>query len=449
MTGKQHSWAVYMLGAGLKSWISRCRRAAGAPCPAVRSRLARWRGVGMMLAIIAVSSTALRALPTEAVGANIIKLDTHFDTTGNLGRPGWSIMDRHDTASDGDQVDYPRLVDGGVDGGFFAIFTPQGPRTAQGDRAARDAALMRAVQIREMTARHSDAFRFVTTSAEARAAAAAGKRFVFMSMENSSPVEADLSLMSAFRQLGVVMMGVTHFKNNDLGDSATDRPEWHGLSPKGRDFIAEANRLGIMLDASHASDEVLRQTIRLSRAPVICSHSGARAVFDHPRNLSDDDIRLLAAHGSVIQITAFSDYMIANPPNAVRDGEMKPIIERLVRDQSMDKADRRSLITRMREIDGRHGHRRASFDDFMNHLLHAIEVAGVDHVGISGDLDGGGGVDGLDSVADYPRITAALAQQGFTQQDIAKIWGGNALRVLDEVQAIAEPGSTRPIPVIL
>lgn len=398
------------------------------------------------VALVATAAVA-RASSGEASRADIIVLDTHFDTTGNLGRPGWSIMDRHYTALDGDQVDYPRMVEGRVNGGFFAIFTPQGPRTQSGDRAARDLALMRAVQIREMTARHADAFRFVTTSAEARAAVSAGRRFVFMSMENAYPVEGDLSLMSAFRQLGVVMMGVAHFKNNDLGDSATDSAEWHGLSPKGREFVTEANRLGIMLDASHSSDEVLRQMIRLSKSPIICSHSGSRAVFDHPRNLSDDDMRLLAAHGGVIQVTAFSDYMIANRPNPVRDEALKPIIDRLVHDQFMDGDDRRSLITRMRDIDRRHGRRRATFDDFMRHLLHAIKVAGIDHVGISGDLDGGGGVTGLDSVADYPRITAALLKQGFIPEDIAKIWGGNALRVLDEVQAIAEPGSTKPIPV--
>lgn len=222
-------------------------------------------------------------------------------------------MDRHDAAIDGDQVDVPRMIEGGVDGGFFAVYTPQGPRTPEGDRAARDAALVRAVQIREMAARHADVFRFVTTPAEARVAVAAGKRFVFMSMENGYPFEGDLSMMSAFYKLGVVMMGAAHFLDNALADSATDKPEWHGLSPKGRAFVAEANRLGIVLDASHSSDEVLRQMIALAKAPIIPSHSGVKAVYDHPRNVSDADLRALAAKGGVIQINAYGALWYRSP----------------------------------------------------------------------------------------------------------------------------------------
>lgn len=407
------------------------------------------RPVPASLLLVLLLGTAAAPPPdARAVHDAAIVLDTHFDTPANLGRPGWSIMDRHDAAVDGDQVDYPRMVEGGVDGGFFAIYTPQGPRTEAGNRAARDAALVRAVQIREMAARHPDAFRFVTSAAAARAAVAAGRRFVLMSMENGYPVEGDLSLMTTFRRLGAVMMGPVHFANNDLADSATDPagPEWHGLSPLGRQFVAEANRLGVVLDASHASDEALRQMIALSHAPILCSHSGVKAMFDHPRNVSDADLRALAAKGGVIQINAFSAYMVAQPKIPEREAAMKALMPKFARYDAMTSAERRALMAERKEIDRRWPVPRATFDDVMKHLLHAIEVAGIDHVGISGDFDGGGGVDGFNDVTDYPKISAALLARGFAAADVAKVWGGNALRVLEQAQALADPAARVTIP---
>ncbi|WP_454280384.1 dipeptidase [Sphingomonas sp. Marseille-Q8236] len=392
-------------------------------------------------------ATPAPAQTARQVHEAAIVLDTHFDTPANLGRPGWSIMDRHSRADSGDQVDYPRMVEGGIDGGFFAIFTAQGPRTPQADQDARDAALIRAVQIREMVARHPDVFAFVTTAAEARAAVAAKKRFVFMSMENGYPFEGDLSLIRTFQRLGVTMMSPVHFKDNDLADSATDKPEWNGLSPKGKAFVAEANRLGILIDCSHASDDVLRQTIALSKAPIILSHSGARAIFDHPRNVTDADLRALAAKGGVVQINAFDGYMIAQPKIPEREAAIAALMAKLPPRAAMTEADRKAFLAQRKAIDARWPVPRATFDDVMKHLLHAISVAGIDHVGISGDFDGGGGVEGFDDITAFPKISAALLARGFSATDVAKVWGGNALRVLDAAQAAAEPGVRPAIPV--
>ncbi len=396
---------------------------------------------------VAMPATPAPAQTARQVHEAAIVLDTHFDTPSNLGRPGWSIMDRHSRADSGDQVDYPRMVEGGIDGGFFAIFTAQGPRTPQADQDARDAALIRAVQIREMVARHPDVFAFVTTSAEARAAVAAKKRFVFMSMENGYPFEGDLSLIRTFQRLGVTMMSPVHFKDNDLADSATDKPEWNGLSPKGKAFVAEANRLGILIDCSHASDDVLRQTIALSKAPIILSHSGARAIFDHPRNVTDADLRALAAKGGVVQINAFDGYMIAQPKIPEREAAIAALMAKLPPRGAMTEADRKAFLAQRKAIDARWPVPRATFDDVMKHLLHAISVAGIDHVGISGDFDGGGGVEGFDDITAFPKISAALLTRGFSAADVAKVWGGNALRVLDAAQAAAEPGVRPAIPV--
>jgi membrane dipeptidase len=387
------------------------------------------------IAILLVATALAGAAPprdARAIHDRLLVLDTHIDTPANLGRPGWSILDRHDPETDGDQVDVPAMAAGGVDGGFFAVYTPQGPLGTAGEHAALDHALVRLVQIREMVAAHRDQFRFVTTPAEARRALAENRRFVFISMENSEPVAPDLHLVESFARLGVVMMGPVHFRNNALADSSTDPqgPKWHGLSPAGRTLVMEANRLGILLDASHASDETLRQMIALSKVPIICSHSGVRAVFNHPRNISDDDLRALAARGGVLQINAFNGYMVADPGIAERDAALKALYAKYANRDAMTTEQRRAMVAERRAIDRRWPAPRATFDDVMAHLIHAIEVAGVDHVGLSGDFDGGGGVDGFNSVADFPKVTAALLQRGYAPDAIGKIMGGNALRVI-------------------
>ncbi|MDV3479715.1 MULTISPECIES: dipeptidase [Sphingobium] len=396
--------------------------------------------------LASVSLPALATPDARQAHEGMIVLDTHFDTPANLGRPEWNIMDRHVEARDGDQVDFPRMVDGGVDGGFFAIFTASGPRTPDGDRAARDFAIRRGVQIREMIAKHADSFALAITADDAEAAVKQGKRFVFLSMENGYPFERDISLMSAFRSLGVTMMSPVHTKNNDLADSSTDKPEWNGLSPAGKAYVAEANRLGILIDLSHASDAVVRQTVALSKAPIILSHSGMRGVFDHPRNIPDAEAKLIAQKGGVIQINAFNAYMIATPKIPEREAALKDLMAGFMSRTNMSAAERRTLIAKRKEIDAKWPVPQASFDDLMKHILHAIKLVGIDHIGISGDFDGGGGIEGFRDITDFPKVTAALLKAGYKAEDIAGLWGGNALRVLRAAQAGAEPGTVPAIP---
>ncbi|MDB5424662.1 MAG: peptidase [Phenylobacterium sp.] len=376
----------------------------------------------------------------RALHESLIVLDTHFDTPANLSRDGWNIMDRHDVLVDGSQVDYPRMVAGGVDGGFFAIFTPQGQRGPDGDLKARDAALVRGLEIHEMVAAHPKQFEIALTPDQALDIASRGKRFVFISMENGNPFGRDLSLMKTFYAYGVRLMGPVHFMNNELGDSSTDPrgPEWGGLSPLGKQFVAEANRMGIVLDASHASDGVLDDMLALSRAPIILSHTGSRAVFNHPRNIDDAHLKALAAKGGVIQINAFSNYMIAPVHIPERDAAFGALMKQMLAPGRRTEAQAVALVTARKAIDAKWPVPRANFDDFMKHMLHAIAVAGVDHVGMSGDFDGGGGLEGLDDVTAYPKITAALLKAGYSKADIGKIWGGNVLRVMREAQALAE-----------
>ena len=367
-----------------------------------------------------------------------LRLDTHLDTPIHFGRAGWDVMARHSYHDDMSQVDYPRMVAGGLDGGFFALYTPQGPLTPQGYASARDWAVMRSVHIHEMVAAHPDKFELAYSAADAPRIKAAGKRVVFQSMENSYPLGTDLSMLETFRRLGVRLAGPVHFRVNQFGDSATDKPKFHGLSPLGKRWVAEMNRLGIMIDASHASDDVFDQMLALSKAPIILSHSGCRAIYDHPRNLDDGRIRKLAEKGGVIQIN--SVYLIKRQDNPA----MTPIEDRLEVIDQLPPVEQARLIKDYQAVAAEDHRPRANFDLFMRNLLHALEIAGPDHVGIGADWDGGGGVEGMEDIADLPKVTAALKQAGYSDEDVAKIWSGNTLRVLRAVEetatALSAPG---------
>jgi membrane dipeptidase len=385
------------------------------------------------------AQAAETAASARAIHEGLLTLDTHLDTPANFGRPGWDILDRHDAAKDGSQIDYPRMVEGGLDGGFFAIYTPQGPRTPEATRAARDAALIRGVEIREMVAKHGDKFGLALKADDAATIAAQGKRVVYMSIENSYPIDGDVTLLSAFYAMGVRISGLAHFKNNDMADSSTDKPEWHGLSPLGKQFVAEANRLGVVLDGSHSSDEVLDQLIALSKTPVILTHSGCKAVFDHPRNVDDARIKALADSGGVIQVDAYSSYLIDTPKNPDREAAMGALMAKAGARAKMTEDQRAAFMTEYKAIETKWPVRKATFEDFMNHLNHALKVAGVDHVGIGLDFDGGGGVTGLNDAASYWKISERLLAEGYTKADLAKIWSGNVLRLLRAAEAAKAP----------
>jgi membrane dipeptidase len=408
----------------------------------------------------------------RALHERLLVLDTHLDTPALFSRPGWSIMERHRWEDDRSQVDYPRMVEGGLDGGFWVIYVPQGPRTDAGRAAARDRALRRAVEIREMVAAHAAHFELAFTAADAERIAAKGKRIVFQSLENAYPLGQDLTLLRTFFDLGVRMASPVHLGNNDLGDSASDPagPEWRGLSPLGRDFVAECNRLGIVPDASHAADSVFDQMLELSRTPIILSHSGPSAVYRHPRNIDDDRIRRLAAKGGVIQINALGAYLIPMPPNPERNAALRelyvkygmPVPRGLAADgaakgggagsagrksatkEAGPDPERQAAFARERaEIERRFPGVEATFEDFMRHVLHTLKLVGPKHVGFGADWDGGGGVVGMRDVAALPRITERLLREGCTEADLADMWGGNVLRLLRAAEAHAAAAGRR------
>ena len=400
----------------------------------------RWC-IGFML--LATNAQAAESISTQArkLHESAIVLDTHLDTPSNLHRPGWSILDRHEQDGEFAQVDLPRMREGGLDGGFWVVYTAQGARNEDGNRQARDHGLRRLTAIREMIAAHPQQFELALSADDAERIAKAGKRVVFISMENASPLASDPTLLSAYQQLGLRMLGITHTRNNDFGDSSTDPAgaEWNGLSPKGRALVEQANRLGIVLDASHASDQVFDQLLELSKTPIVLSHTSADAIHDHPRNIDDARLRKLAAQGGVIHVNALGAYLVPTPKIAQREQALDALKQRFGAHSELTPQQIQQWRREQAAIDREYPIPRASLDDYMRHLLHILKVAGPEHVGIGADWDGGGGVTGLEDVSALPKITARLLAAGYSERDIRNIWGGNLLRVVRAAQEAARP----------
>lgn len=385
---------------------------------------------------LAAEFSAQELAAARALQARILTLDGHLDTPANFERPDFDIRQDH-SGNALSQVDLPRMDAGLLDGGFFTIYTGQGDRSPASQLADRDAGLSRLLAIHTTVAANSAQMAIARNPDEVRAIKAAGKRVVLISMENASPLEKDPSLLSFYQRAGLSLLGITHTRNNGFGDSSTDKPEWSGLSPAGRALVEEATRRGIVIDQSHASDGVFDDLIAMLPVPFILSHSSAKDVYDHPRNLDDNRLRQLAAKGGVVHVNAYGGYLIDTAASDERKAAENALEERLGGWRGMTMASGIELARGYAELDAKYPVRKASEDDFFAHLEHILELVGPEHVAIGMDWDGGGGVDGLEDIAPLPRITAWLLRKGYSEEQIAGIWGGNLLRVMDQVQAHA------------
>ncbi len=367
---------------------------------------------------------------TDQLHHRLLTLDAHLDVPVHFGRSGWRFGDRHRLEDDIAQVDLPRMEDGNLSGGFFVTYTEQGPLTADGFAAARRAAVTRSEQIDRMLASYPDRIGLALCSDDARRLHESGRRIAFKSIENSFFMGEDLGALNEFHGRGVRMAGLVHNRANQFGDSATAAPVWNGLSPLGREWLAEANRLGIVVDASHVSDASLDQILDRSAAPIVLSHSGSRAVHDTPRNINDGRVRDLAAAGGVICFaTIFLSEMRAGP-------ERLELFRRHGRIYQLDPDAQMDLARRWQALDASEPMWDADLDRYMAGLLHVIDVAGIDNVAFGADWDGGGGFPGMDDVTVLPSITDRLLAHGLTEKDLAKLWSGNLLRVLDAAQGL-------------
>jgi membrane dipeptidase len=405
----------------------------------------RFLTLPLMALMLASPVAAQRRVPPQpqvstrdrAAHERMIVLDTHLDVAERFDDGLWDFGQRHVYAEDGSQVDLPRMREGGMDGGFFVIYTAQGPLTDEGYRDARDRALVRAAAIRRVIGENRAFMDLALTADDAERSARQGRRFGFISMENGWPLGEDLSLLTTFHRLGLRMAGPVHSRDNQLADSATGQNRWGGLSPLGRRWVGEMNRLGIIIDVSHSSDATFDDILRLSRVPVVASHSGPKAIFDHRRNLDDDRMRRLAAQGGVMFLNSI--FMVQHDGSDERDR----INDRHKNWAQLNPAERRQLVADTAALNRLRPYTTADFDLYMRSLLHAIRIMGAEHVGLGADWDGGGGVIGMEDITALPRISAGLRRAGLSEADVARVMGGNLLRVMRQVQAAAAP---RPVP---
>lgn len=372
----------------------------------------------------------------------ILMLDSHLDTPLVLDRKGFDISRRHDWMSDYVQVDLPRMKEGGLDGGFWVIFTAQGPLTEDGYAKALAHARKRNQVIDTLLRTQGDSFASARRAEDAARIAAAGQRVVYRSIENAYPLGNDIDLLNEFYDAGVRMVGLVHSRNNQFADSATDKrgPVWGGLSPLGRKLIERANDLGMIVDMSHAHDKALAQAIELSRTPIILSHSGVAHFYKHPRNVPDELLKKLAQSGGVIQINSLSGYLRDLDTDPQRLPDFLEIYRKYQNAPGGMRENHKAFIAERRALDEKYPPDYAEFSDVMDHIFYALELMGPDHVGIGLDWDGGGGVNDLQDVSDLPKITAALREKAIGEDTIEKIWSGNMLRLL----RLAEKARSNP-----
>jgi membrane dipeptidase len=411
----------------------------------MKNRLVLFAGLVLAVALAGCKTAKTPSSVADqarALHAKILTVDTHCDTAMNLRRPNWKIGDRHDPAERGSgKIDLPRMTEGGLDAEFFAAFVGQGPRDPEAYARAKDNALGAIAAVHKMTEDYPSMIGLAVDPAGARSLKAEGKLTAFIGMENGYPIGRDLSLIKLFYDQGVRYITLCHSSDNDICDSSTDRrdPEDKGLSDFGRQVVAECNRLGMIVDMSHASEKSFYDVLALTKAPIICSHSSARAVCDHPRNLTDDQLRALAKNGGVIQICFLGAY-IKTPPvipereQALKDLEAKYGSWREIRDADV----RSQAMAERTAINQKYPLPRPTVQDLVDHIDHVKKVVGIDYVGIGTDFDGGGGIEGCDDVSGMIHVTEELIRRGYTDREIAKIWGENFFRVFDKVIAAAE-----------
>ena len=387
-------------------------------------------------AVALVCALGLVACAKPSSHPDFLVLDSHLDTPLVLDREGFDITRRHDWQRDYVQVDLPRMKQGGLDGGFWVIYTAQGPLTPGGYAKALAHARHRNKVIDNLLATHGDAFALALRAEDASAIKAASKRVVYKSIENAYPLGMDIDLLDAFYEAGVRMVGLVHSRNNQFADSATDLggQKWGGLSPLGRALIRRANKLGMIVDMSHAHDEALAQAIELSETPIILSHSGVASLFKHPRNVPDALLKKLAKSGGVIQINSLSAYLRNLNTHPDRLPEFLRLYRKYQNLPGGMQKNHVAFIAERRVLDLKYPPKYAAFSDVMAHVFTALELMGPDHVGIGLDWDGGGGVNELQDVSDLPKITDALLDKGVAPETIGKIWSGNMLRLMQRAQ---------------
>ncbi|MFB6319986.1 dipeptidase [Saccharicrinis sp. FJH54] len=388
------------------------------------------------LAFLLFSCTETMEQKADRIHKTMVTLDSHTDTPLNLMDSTFDMRQMHDPVVTHSKYDYPRMQAGGLDAAFFAVFVGQAARTEEGNQKV----ILKAHQIMDAISRevnkNSDLVGLAVDPDDAARLKAEGKRAIYIGIENGYAIGNNIDLLDEYYSKGVRYMTLCHTRNNDICDSSTDSTEFNGLSEFGFQVLQRMNDLGMLVDVSHISDSSFYDVIRASRTPVIASHSCAREICDNPRNLTDDELKALSENGGVIQMCILSDYVKAPAPNPKRDSAMAELKQRYNSFKNLTEEQNKKLWQEWREVDDMYPNELATVSDVVDHIDHIVQVAGIDHVGIGTDFDGGGGVKDCYDVSQMKNITIELLRRGYSEEDIAKIWSGNFMRVFREVQRL-------------
>ncbi|MFN4763605.1 dipeptidase [Gillisia sp. Q332] len=393
----------------------------------------------------------------KTIHEKAITIDTHADININ------NFTDSQNYTMDLDtQVNLPKMEAGGLDVAWFIVYTGQDELTPEGYKAAYENAMSKFDAIHKLVNDIApDKIALATTSDEVRNLVNAGKLVGMIGVENAYPVGEDLSKIEKFYNLGARYMSLSHNGHSQLSDSNTGETDdiWlhNGLSDLGKEAVKEMNRVGMMIDVSHPSKKAIKQMFELSKAPLIASHSSARALCNHSRNLDDELLLLFKEHGGVVQTVAFSAYVHTEKHNAFNDVQRelykaegaKMGITVLDRDsiRNLNHEERTAYYEDLKKVsltaepkleELKKEISPVNVEDFIDHIDYMVELIGIEHVGISSDFDGGGGIEGWNDASETLNVTVELVKRGYSEEDIEKLWGGNLLRVMDEVQAVAK-----------
>ena len=416
-----------------------------------------------ILGLLAFNSCNQAPKETESLEAKIdrihseaITIDTHNDINTANFTDSINYTQRLDT-----QVNLPKMNEGGLDVSWLIVYTGQGELTEVGYENAKTNALDKFSAIHKLTEEIApEKIGLATTAAEVRSLINSGKKVAMIGVENAYPIGMDIGNFETYYNLGARYISLSHNGHSQFSDSNTGEKDavWlhNGLSDFGKEAVAEMNRLGIMIDISHPSKEAMMQMISLSKAPIIASHSSARALCDHSRNLDDEQLLLLKENGGVVQTVAFSSYLNSEKHEA-RNEYAKEVYQNIAKEMgvlwyernqfsSLSDSERATFMEVYPKIvslgketlaNDPNAPEAVSVLDFVNHIDYLVNLIGIDHVGISSDFDGGGGIAGWSDASETKNVTAALVKRGYSQEQINKLWGENLLRVLDEVQAVS------------
>lgn len=390
--------------------------------------------ITLILILICCGGSLLKAQSSNSLSARAnrlhfssIVLDTHVDVTPNLQKEGWKFTDEHGEG----HVDLPRMKKGGLNALFFSIWMPG---TVTGPKAVNDA-VERIAAVHQLARDLPDKVALCVTAEEVRRAHKQGKIGALIGMEGGHMINNSLPILRMYARIGVRYLTLTHGVHTDWADSSGEDPKHNGLTPLGKEIVRELNRLGVIVDISHVSDKTFWDALEVSKAPMIASHSSCRSLANHPRNMTDEMIKALAAKGGVIQIAYLDGFIDENVARYyVRVWpRLRDLMARYPAEGSFDQI--------WKDIEKEYGARpKASWERIIDHIDHAVKLVGVDHVGLGSDFDGGDMPEGMKDVTQLPKITEALLRRGYSESAIKKILGENTLRVMEQVERVASGG---------